>query len=141
MSYKLQIVIYSDISVLDNIVPDDIEIGNLYRDRAYYSINKLEELKNKGMTPIISPPKNAKIHDKASAKYHDKIVKYIERKGSIYAFFKRYGYGERELVESQISRIKRCIGSTLLTQKTTSQKTEGIIIPNIINFWNSLGKC
>lgn len=131
----------SDISVLDDIIPDNIKIGKLYGDRAYYSISKVEELQNKGITPIIPPPKNAKIHYKSSTKYHDKIVQYIEKKGSIYAFFKKYGYGKRELVESQISRIKRCIGSTLLTQKTESQRIEGIIISNIIKFWNSLGKC
>lgn len=45
----------------------------------------------------------------------------------------RYGYGLRSLVESQISRIKRSIGATLLTQQS-----EGlIIIADIINLWNS----
>ncbi|AFC71694.1 putative transposase IS4 (plasmid) [Rickettsia australis str. Cutlack] len=44
-------------------------------------------------------------------------------------------------IEAQISRIKRCIGSSLLTKKISSQKHEAIIISNIINLWNSFGKC
>ena len=59
---------------------------------------------------------------------------------SIYAFHKKYGYGSRCLVESQISRIKRCIGSTLLTQLPASQEREGIVIANIINLWNAFGR-
>jgi len=73
--------------------------------------------------------------------WHDKIVQYIKEKGSVYAFHKKYNYGKRALVESQISRIKRCIGSSLLTQKAASQKQEGKIIANIINKWNSLDRC
>jgi hypothetical protein len=44
-------------------------------------------------------------------------VRYIEDKGRIYAFHKKCGYGLRVLVEAQISRIKRCVGAKLLTQK------------------------
>jgi len=43
---------------------------------------------------------------------------------TIYAFHKKYDYGLLSLVEAQISRIKRCIGATLLTQKLESQKRE-----------------
>ena len=33
------------------------------------------------------------------------------------------------------------IGSSLLTEKDTSKKTEEIIIGNIVNLWNSFGRC
>ncbi|SOE74421.1 hypothetical protein SAMN05446635_5275 [Burkholderia sp. OK233] len=33
-----------------------------------------------------------------------------------------------------------CIGATLLTQKIASQESEGVIIANIINLWNSFGR-
>ncbi|MCP3713551.1 hypothetical protein M3I54_43125 [Paraburkholderia sp. CNPSo 3274] len=52
----------------------------------------------------------------------------------------KYGYGQRALVESQISRIKRCLGARLLTRKTKSQQREGVIIANLVNLWNSFGK-
>ena len=65
----------------------------------------------------------------------------LKDKGTAYAFHKKYGYGIRSLVESLFSRIKRCLGSTLLTQRESSQKNEGIIIANIINRWNSFGTC
>jgi hypothetical protein len=46
----------------------------------------------------------------------------------------------RARVEVQISRIKRCIGATLLTQKIASQESEGVVIANIINLWNAFGR-
>ncbi len=57
----------------------------------------------------------------------------------IYAFYSKYGYNIRSKVEAQMSRIKRCIGPSLKTQKLSSQKREGIMIANILNFWNALG--
>jgi len=36
---------------------------------------------------------------------------------------------------------KRCTGSSLLTENDTSKKAEGIIIGNIINLWNLVGRC
>ena len=69
------------------------------------------------------------------------IVNYIKAKGTVYAFYTKYGYGVRALIEAQFSRIKRCIGNSLLTEKNSSKKTEGIIIGNIINLWNSFGQC
>jgi hypothetical protein len=93
-----------------------------------------------GMTPVIPPPVHAVVHGKENTTWHDQIVQSIKDHGSVYAFHKKYGYGLRSLVEAQISRIKRCIGSTLLTQKIESQKGEGVIIANIINLWNSFGR-
>src|SRR5476649_2017372 len=60
---------------------------------------------------------------------------FFERKSAagsigIYAFHKKYGYGVHSLVEARISRIKRCIGERLLTQKLASQEGEGVIITN-----------
>ena len=73
------------------------------------------------------------------AKWHDQQVQYIQDK-TIDAFHKKYDYGLRSLVEAQISRIKRCIGATRLTQKLVSQKREGIVVANIINLWNAFGR-
>lgn len=70
----------------------------------------------------------------------DKIVQYIKDKKTVYAYYNEYGYNVRSRAEVQISRIKRCIGESFKTQKLESQKTEGIIISNIINLWNSFGQ-
>jgi hypothetical protein len=56
----------------------------------------------------------------------------------IYGFHKRYGYGLRSLAEAQTSRIKRCIGATLLTREIASQQSERVIIANLVNPWNTL---
>jgi hypothetical protein len=67
-------------------------------------------------------------------------VGYIREKG-IHAFRSKYGYGVRSRVEAQISRIKRCIGERLLTQKLASQENEDVVIANLVNRWNAFGTC
>ena len=94
-----------------------------------------------GITPVIPPPRNAILRGQSDSVWHDKIVNYINTKGTVYGFHKKYGYGIRALVEAQFSRIKRCIRSSLLTQREASKKTEGVVIGNIINLWNSFGRC
>ena len=131
----------ADIDMLEQLMPQEVEVGKVIADGAYYSIAGTQALNEKGITPVIPPPAHAVVHGKDNTTWHDMIVQYIKEKGTVYAFHKKYGYGERALAESQFSRIKRCIGSSLLTQKTESQKQEGKLIGNIINQWNSFGRC
>ena len=131
----------SDIEVLDTLISGGVEVNSVIGDGGYYSIAGTQALVDRGITPVIPPPSHAVVHGKEESKWHDKIVQYIKDKGSVYAFHKKYGYGQRALAESQFSRIKRCIGSSLLTQKPESQKSEGAVIANIINKWNSFGRC
>jgi hypothetical protein len=130
----------SDSEGMSLVMPDMAPIAKVIADGAYYSIERGEAMILAGVTPVIPPPVHAVVHGKEDTTWHDKIVRYIKDKGSVYAFHKKYGYGQRSLVEAQISRIKRCIGSTLLTQKIASQEREGVIIANIINLWNSFGR-
>jgi hypothetical protein len=129
----------SDSEGMDAVLPADLPVDRVIADGAYYSIERTEALSSAGVTPVIPPPAHAVVHGNDQTRWHDQIVKYIDEKG-IYAFHKKYGYGVRALVEAQISRIKRCIGATLLTQKIASQESEGVIIANIINLWNSFGR-
>jgi hypothetical protein len=131
----------SDSEGMDRVLPTDIPIDRVIADGAYYSIERGETLNHSGIIPVIPPPSHAVVHGNENTQWHDQIVQYIKDKGSVYAFHKKYGYGLRSLVEAQISRIKRCIGATLLTQKIASQEREGVIIANIINLWNSFGRC
>ncbi len=130
----------SDTEGMDVVLPTEIPVDRVIADGAYYSIERAEALSRAGVLPVIPPPFHAVVHGEEQTQWHDKIVGYIKEKGSVYAFHKKYGYGLRSLVEAQISRIKRCIGSTLLTQKIASQEREGVIIANIINLWNSFGR-
>lgn len=129
----------SDSEGMERVLPTAVPIDQVTADGAYYSIERVERLVQQGIIPVIPPPVHSVVHDLVDTKVHDELVRYIKEK-SIYAFQKKYGYGVRSLVESQISRIKRCIGSTLLTQKLESQENEGFVVANIINFWNSLGR-
>ena len=129
----------SDSEGLDHMLTADLPMERLIADGAYYSIERGEALLNKGVVPVIPPPSHAVVHGKENTRWHDQQVQYIQDK-SIYAFHKKYEYGLRSLVDAQISRIKRCIGATLLTQKLESQKREGIVVANIINLWNAFGR-
>ena len=130
----------SDIAMQEKLVPDNIGIDRIIADGGYYSIDGVERLYCNGIMPVIPPPRDSVIHNKANSSWHDKIVNYIKTKKTVYAFHKKFGYGLRSLIESQFSRIKRCIGSSLLTERKESKKVEGIIIGNIINLWNSFGR-
>ncbi|WP_256927965.1 hypothetical protein [Caballeronia sordidicola] len=114
-------------------------VDRVIADGSYYSIERGEALSRAGITPVTPPPAHAVVHGAGQTGWHDELVKYIKDKG-IYAFHKKYGYGLRSRVEAQISRIKRCLVATLLTQKIASQECEGVIIANIINLWNSFGR-
>jgi hypothetical protein len=116
----------SDSEGMDRLLPVDLPVERVIADGAYYSIERTEALSQAGITPVIAPPAHALVHGKAQTQWHDQIVSYIKEKG-IYAFQKKYGYGLRSLVEAQISRIKRCLGERLLTQKLASQENEGCV--------------
>lgn len=133
----------SDIEMMETLIPKEIAmlLDKVIADGGYYSKGVVEDLYNNGIIPVIPLPSHATVQGKAYTQWHDKIVQYIKEKGTVYAFHKKYGYGIRALVEAPISRIKRYIGSSLKTQRIGSQKREGIIIGNIVNKWNSFGKC
>jgi hypothetical protein len=133
----------ADSDVMEDLIPDEIAIllEKVIADGGYYSKELVEKLYNKGIIPAIPPPSHAVVQGKDNTKWHDKIIKYIKDKGTVYAFHKKYGYGVRSRIEAQFSRIKRCIGFSLKTQRIESQKREGIIIGKIINKWNSFGQC
>src|SRR5258708_37112660 len=88
--------------------------------------------------PVI-PPKADAVDDAKQNRWHDQLVRYLKEKGQ-YAFQNKYGYGLRARVEAQFSRIKRCIGDTLLTRRIASQTQEGRAIANLINQWNAFGQ-
>ena len=129
-----------DAEVCEDLIPRDINVEKIIADKGYYSIALLEKLSSQGIMPVIPPPPHAVVHGEEWSKWHDKIVQYIKDKKTVYAYYNKYGYNARSRAEVQISRIKRCIGESFKTQKLESQKTEGIIISNIINLWNSFGQ-
>ena len=122
----------SDSEAMDTVLPADVPLDRVIADGAYYSIERTQAFSETGITPVIPPPTHAVAHGKPETGWHDQITAYIKEKG-IHAFQKKYGCGVRSLVEAQISRIKRCIGERLLTQKLASQEGEGVVIANLVN--------
>jgi hypothetical protein len=130
----------SDTEAMDAVLAVDCPVDRVIADGAYYSIERAGTWSACRVLPVIPPPAHAVIHGESHTRWHDRIVGYINEKGSVNAFHKKYGYGLRSRVEAQISRIKRCIGSRLLTRKPESQQREGVIIANLVNLWNSFGR-
>ncbi|MEM5372799.1 transposase [Paraburkholderia azotifigens] len=129
----------SDEAGLNAVLAVEANVDGVIADGAYYSIAQTEAWSACGVLPVIPPPANAVVHNRPATRWHDHLVRYIKDKG-IHAFRSKYGYGQRALVEAQISRIKRCIGARLLTRNIESQQREGVIIANLVNLWNSFGK-
>jgi hypothetical protein len=91
-----------------------------------------------GVVPVI-PPKADAVDDPRQNRWHDQLVRYLKEKGQ-YEFQNKYGYGLRDRVEAQLSRIKRCLGDTLLTRRMASQVQEGRVIANLVNQRNAFGQ-
>src|SRR5471032_1351280 len=113
-------------------------IDRLIADAAYYQIERDEQLLVSGVVPVI-PPKADAVDDVKQNRWHDQLLRHLKEKGQ-YAFQNKYGYSRRARVEAQFSRIKRCIGDTLLTRRIASQTQEGRAIANLINQWNAFGQ-
>ncbi|MFL9989219.1 transposase [Paraburkholderia sediminicola] len=122
----------SDEAGMDAVLAVDANVDRVIADGAYYSIAQTEAWSACGVLPVIAPPTNAVVHDQPATRWHDHLVRYIKDK-AIHAFRNKYRYGQRTLVESQISPIKRCIGARLLTRRLESQQREGVIIANLVN--------
>lgn len=131
-----------DINVMADLLPEEIKslIDELFADGGYYDHAKCQALMEQGVIPAIPPPKGAAVHGKESTVWHDALVFYIQQKGSIYAFYKKFNYGIRERIEAHFSRITRCIGEGFKTIKLPLQRNEGIIIANVMYLGNSFGK-
>ncbi|WP_254640775.1 hypothetical protein [Burkholderia sp. GbtcB21] len=107
-------------------------------DGAYYSMRRPRRGRPAASAGD-SAAGDAVVHDQPATRWHDHLVRYIKDK-SIHAYRNEYGYGQRALVESQISRIKRCIGARLLKRRLESTQRESMIIANLLNMWNSFGR-
>lgn len=71
----------ADINELESLIENaDVSINKVIADKAYYSIEGVQTMSDKGITPVIPPPKNAIVHGNNNTTYHDKIVQYITDK-------------------------------------------------------------
>lgn len=82
----------TDILMMNSLIVDETipVVDRVIADGGYYSIDGVEGLNTQGITPVIPPPRHSVIHGKPRTSYHDKIVQYVQDKGTIYAFHKKY---------------------------------------------------
>ncbi|RQP67646.1 transposase [Burkholderia ubonensis] len=129
----------SDEAGLNAMLAVNANVDCVITDGAYFSIAQNEAWSAYGVLPVIPTPANTVVHNQLATRWHDHLVQYIKDKGD-HAFRNKYGYGQRALVESQISHIKRCIGALLLMREIESQQRERVIIAGLVNLRNSFGK-
>lgn len=128
----------ADIGGRQAVLPDGGLVERVIADGAYDRSEGTGAMMSSGIVPVIAPPSHAVSGPQETGRWHDRVVGYIRAKG-VHAFQKKYGDGQRALIEAQISRIKRCIGARRLTRRTRSQDNEGVAIANLINRWNAFG--
>ena len=120
-------------SPLLNQVPKGVKI--VIGDGAYDKRQAREAIKQKGATPLVIPPRNAKYRglederDRAVLDIKmfggDELARSIWRKIS--------GYSRRSLVETTFSRYKRCFGDRFYSKTTDRQIVENRIKCNMLN--------
>lgn len=77
----------ADINELEPLLENaDLHVSKVIADKAYYSIDGVQSMSDKGIMPVIPPPKDAVVHGQNHTTYHDKIVQYIKDKGTVYAW-------------------------------------------------------
>lgn len=70
----------ADIEVADELIPADLNVRSFIANGRYYSSQKVEQLYQAGIIPIILPPSNALGEQKNPTSWHNKIVQYIKEK-------------------------------------------------------------
>ena len=78
-----------DREMMDLLMPESVILDKLIADGGYYSVEKSQELYEKGITPVIPPPATSVVHDpEKTSSWHDKIVSYIKKKEQFMPFIK-----------------------------------------------------
>ncbi|MBN3830137.1 hypothetical protein G3O00_42305 [Burkholderia sp. Ac-20384] len=99
----------SDEANLNAMLAIEANVDCVIADHVYFGIAPTGAWSTCGVLPVISPPANAVVHHQLATRWHTISFGTLRTRASMHSANK-YGYGQRASAESQISRIKRCIG-------------------------------
>ena len=116
------------------------EIGKVYGDKGYTSIACFDAIANCGGQAIIEIQRGVKIRAESSlgSKQRNDILlemKSLGRQG----WKVQSGYHRRSLVETQMFRWKKILGTSLSSRKLANQAVEARIKAKILNIFASVG--
>ena len=132
-----------DCNVMETLLFKDKTLGNVYADGAYTFKKNFDVIAEKGGKPFIPPRSGTAIADHENLSkgeiLRNELLREMMAVGGKVVWKKISGYHRRSLVETQMSRIKTILGNHLKSRHFDNQKTEAVIMANILNTMTSLG--
>lgn len=132
-----------DCKVMEPLLFKEKTLGNVYADGAYTFKENFDVIADKGGAPFIPIRSGTAIAKHANLSngemLRNKLLREMLKVGGKVVWKKASGYHRRSLVETQMCRIKTILGHSLKSRTFSNQKTEAIIMANILNTMTSLG--
>ena len=132
-----------DCKVLKSLLLKEKKLGKVYADGAYTfkeNFDAIAKLEGQPFIPIRNGTAFA-THDYLSGGeiLRNKLLRETLDAGGQELWKKSSGYHRRSLVETQMFRIKTILGNSLKSRTFNNQRTEVLIMANILNTMTSLG--
>lgn len=130
VSFHFTRVRVHEVTQLEKLLEPLWELGNVYADSGYLSVNNCWVIKEKGGTPYIRPKKTTTGRQKNGRAFTEMIEQYKENKEK---WMKKYH--QRSNIEAVFSSLKRKLGGHVTSIKRRIQHTEvalKIIVYNLM---------
>lgn len=131
-----------DGQVLSLLLSEQKNLGNIYADGAYFSkqnFDAIATVKGKPFIPVRSGTGLVKQNPSPGQLLRNQLLQDIWKAGGKISWKKTSGYHRRSLVETHMSRLKTILGGSLSSRQFQNQKTEAILMANILNQMTWLG--
>lgn len=132
-----------DCKVMESLLFKEKKLGNVYADGAYTFKENFDLIADREGTPFIPIRSGTAIANHANLsngeELRNKLLREMIAAGGKVVWKKTSGYHRRSLAETQMFRIKTILGSSLKSRSFKNQKTEAMIMANILNTMTSLG--
>lgn len=117
-------------------------VGKVYADGAYPTKHSLDAISRSGGHAVIPPRTGTSIVRKNPSpgeEQRNRLIRERRTLGGKKAWKQSSGYHRRSLVETHMFRLKTILGGTLHSRTLANQKTEAVLMANILNKMTALG--
>lgn len=131
-----------DGKMMEPLLAKQKNVGNVYADGAYSFKRSFDAIAQVKGVPFISVRQGTGLVQKNPSEgelLRNQLVQDMWEKGGRQEWKKLSGYHRRSLAETHMSRLKTILGGTLKSRTFENQKTEAILMANILNKMTSLG--
>lgn len=131
-----------DCQVLSLLLSEQKNLRNIYADGAYsakQNFDAIAAIKGNPFIPVRSGTGLVKKNPSSGQLLRNQLLQEIWKMGGKIQWKKTSGYHRRSLAETHMSRLKTILGGTLKSRTLQNQKTEAILMANILNQMTWLG--